>query len=106
MNLLLVSAVGGNSYALRYIIHWEKGLLETSSYFEITQLFWATITHFPTKTLTLLRQGVSPNTKDYRSFTPLAYAAALSYSKIAKVLLNNSNDICWNCGTATGVWQS
>jgi hypothetical protein len=79
-----------------------EGLLETSSYSEITQLFWATIAHFPTKTLTILRQGVSPNTKDYRSFTPLAYAAALSYSEIARVLLNNSNDICWNCGTATG----
>jgi hypothetical protein len=72
-NLPLASAVGGNSYALRYMIYWEKGVLEASPYFQIAQLFGATITHFPTKTLTLLRQGVSPNTKDYRRFTPLAY---------------------------------
>lgn len=44
-------------------------------------------------TLVLLQHGINPNSRDFRSWTPLHYAAIMGNAEIAEILIRNGADI-------------
>jgi len=104
-NLLLGAAAEGNISTLIYLLHRYHGLRDHAYYLGIARLRIAVNNDDPPVIHSLLQEGVSPDFKDSRGFTPLTEASYFGYYPSAKALLENSQDIDVNSTSSIIDWE-